>query len=189
MPCMRRAIPPRYISAGECHIGEARSMIRHAKPEEAAILTKISFASKRYWRYPGEFYDIWSKELTISPDYILKNDVFVVENDGVIIGYYAIVELNEDIEVSGIRISKGFWLEHMFVEPLSIGKGFGTKMFDHLRRRCTHRGINELGILADPNSRGFYEKMECEYKREHPSTIKNRTTPYLQLRIRDRLYH
>jgi GNAT superfamily N-acetyltransferase len=158
-------------------------MIRQAKTEEAEILTKISFASKGYWRYPREFYDIWSNELTISSDYIQKNDVFVFEKDGVIIGYYTIAELKDDIEVSGVRISKGYWLEHMFIEPRNIGKGIGAKMFDHLRKRCGFRGINELGILADPHSRGFYEKMGCEYKCEYPSTIQNRTTPYLQLKI------
>jgi hypothetical protein len=59
-------------------------------------------------------------------------------------------------------------------------------MFDHLRKMSCGRGIKELGILADPNSRGFYEKMGCEYKREYPSTVKNRTTPYLQLKIKSR---
>lgn len=161
-------------------------MIRLAKIQEAEMLTKISFSSKGYWGYPKEFYDIWTDELTIGPDYIKNNDVFVYENDGAINGYYSIVELKDDIEVSGVRISKGFWLEHMFIEPRSIGKGIGTKMFAHLRKRCGSRAIKELGILADPNSRGFYEKMGCEYKREYPSTIKNRTTPYLQLKIGDR---
>jgi N-acetylglutamate synthase-like GNAT family acetyltransferase len=74
----------------------------------------------------------------------------------------------------------------MFIEPENIGNGIGTKMFDHLRKRCLSRGINELGILADSNSRGFYEKMGCVFKREYPSTIKNRTTPYLQLKIMGR---
>ena len=161
-------------------------MIRQAKIQEAEILTKISFDSKEYWGYPIEFYEIWSNELTISSDYIENNDVFVFENDGTIVGYYSIVELKDDIQVSGIRISKGYWLEHMFVEPLSIGKGIGKKLFTHLQKRCGSRGINKLGILADPNSRSFYEKMGCEYKREYPSTIKNRTTPYLQLNIRVR---
>jgi GNAT superfamily N-acetyltransferase len=161
-------------------------MIRKAIIQEAEILTKISFGSKGYWDYPKEFYDIWSKELTISSDYIQDNDVFVFEKDGKILGYYSIVELKDNIEISGIRISKGFWLDHMFIEPRSIGKGIGTKMFFHLRKMCCSRGINELGILADPNSRGFYEKMGCEYKSEYPSTIKNRTTPYLQLKIRGR---
>lgn len=161
-------------------------MIRHAKIHKAEILTKISFGSKAYWDYPKEFYDIWSNELTIGSDYIQNNDVFVFENDGGIIGYYSIVELKDDIELSGVRLSKGFWLEHMFIEPQSIGKGIGTKMFDHLRKRCGSRGIHELGILADPNSRGFYEKMGCDYQCEYPSTIKNRTTPFLLLKLPDR---
>ena len=158
-------------------------MIRQAKAQEADLLTGISFASKGYWRYPEEFFTVWSGELTISSDYIRKNDVFVVENDGAVVGYYSIVELKNDIEVSGIKINKGFWLEHMFIEPHSIGKGFGTEMFHHLRQRCAERGIHELGILADPNARGFYEKMGCFYKCEYPSTIKDRTTPYLHLKM------
>jgi GNAT superfamily N-acetyltransferase len=165
---------------------QAIAMIRDAKKQEAEILTEISFSSKGYWGYPKEFYDIWSSELTISSDYIQNNDVFVLESDDGIVGYYSIVELKDDIEASGIRISKGYWLEHMFIEPRHIGKGFGTKMFAHLRKRCALRGIAELGILADPNSRGFYEKMGCEYKCEYPSTINNRTTPYLQLKMKKR---
>ena len=161
-------------------------MIRHAKIQEAEILTKISFSSKGYWGYPKEFFDIWSNELTISSDYIENNDVFVFENDGGIVGYYSIVELKDDIEISGVRISKGYWLEHMFIVPRSIGKGIGTTLFNHLRKRCGSRGINELGILADPNSRGFYEKMGCEYRCESPSTIKNRTTPFLLLNLLNR---
>jgi GNAT superfamily N-acetyltransferase len=159
-------------------------MIRQAKNQEADILTKISFSAKGYWDYPQEFLDIWSRELTISPDYISDNDVFVFETNGVIIGYYSIVRLRSEIDVSGTLIARGFWLDHMFIEPGSIGRGIGTELFDHLRKRCLHRGINELGILADPHSRGFYEKMGCEYKREYPSSIRNRTTPYLQLRLK-----
>ena len=161
-------------------------MIRKAKIQEADILTKISFSSKKYWNYPKEFYEIWSNELTISSDYIQHNDVFVFEKDKKIIGYYSIVELKDDIEISDIKISKGFWLEHMFIEPQNIGKGIGTKLFQHLREWCTSLDVHELGILADPNSRGFYEKMGCEYKLEYPSTIKNRTTPYFQLKIMNR---
>ena len=161
-------------------------MIRPAKKEEAEILTKISYKSKRYWNYPQEYFDIWKNELTISPEYIEKNEVFVFELSGAVVGYYSLVELPEDIEVSGITIKKGFWLEHMFIEPENIGKRIGTKMFDHLNKRCLLKDMNELGILADPNSRGFYEKMGCIYICDYPSTIKYRTTPYLQLIIMER---
>ena len=158
-------------------------MIRNAKIEEDEILTGISFKSKGYWGYPKEYFNIWTNELTISAEYIRNNDVFVYTNDGVIIGYYSIIELKDDVEISNIKIRKGFWLEHMFIEPCFIGKGIGTILFQHMKERCKKRCIHELGILADPNSKGFYTKMGCEYKSEYLSTIKNRTTPYLLLKL------
>ena len=157
-------------------------MIRSARHYEASILTEISFESKGYWGYPQEYFAIWKNELTISPEYIEKHDVFVFENEGTVIGYYTIVELPEKIFCSGIEIHKGFWLEHMFVDPGYIEKTIGTQMFVHLQKRCRARRIKELGILADPNSRGFYEKMGCKFIMEYPSTITNRTTPYLLFR-------
>jgi ADP-ribosylglycohydrolase len=46
-----------------------------------------------------------------------------------------------------------------------------------------------VGILADPNSRGFYEKMGCTYVREYPSTyeaspIKTKAFPLFDERSR-----
>jgi len=160
-------------------------MIRSAKKNEAKVLTKISFASKGHWAYPQEYFEIWKNELTISPEYIEKHDVVVYEIDSDVIGYYSIVELTENKDVSGIKICKGFWLEHMFVEPKYIGKGIGTEMFNHIRKTCRERKITELGVLADPNSKGFYEKMGCKYIMEYPSTINNRTTPYLLFQDKD----
>jgi GNAT superfamily N-acetyltransferase len=78
-------------------------------------------------------------------------------------------------------LAHGHWLEHMFVRPLDIGIGIGTELFSHLRRRCRENKIAALNILADPNARGFYEKMGCHYVQEVPSTIVGRTTPHLAL--------
>lgn len=154
-------------------------MIRPAKVSESECLTRLSFASKRYWDYPEEFFEVWSDELTITEEYITNNHVFVHEIEDTVVGYYSIVDLKNDIEVSGIIIHKGFWLEHMFIEPTRIGQGIGRHLFRHLVKWCNELHITELGILADPNSKGFYEKMGCFYVGEYPSTIKNRTTPHL----------
>ena len=158
-------------------------MIRSAAPNEAHVLTEISFSSKRYWNYPEEYFQVWRNELTIHSDYILKNDVFVFEKREAIIGYYSIVELKDAIKIAAITLEKGFWLQHMFIEPNHLGDGIGTLLFKHLHKRCITRGINTLKILADPNARGFYEKMGCVYQEEYPSTIKNRTTPLLHFHI------
>ena len=156
-------------------------MIRRAPETNAAILTTLSFASKRYWGYPDSYIDRWAPELTIDEDYTRDNDVFVYEDHQEIVGYYAIVDLREDVVVSGVKLAQGFWLEHMFVAPRHIGRGIGRQLFAHLRQRCRMRGIDALGILADPNAREFYAHMGCEYVGEYPSTIKDRTTPFLRL--------
>jgi len=158
-------------------------MIRPARQVEAEILTKISFRSKKHWGYPEAYFEIWADELTIHPEYIRKNDVFVYSHENEIIGYYSIVSLAYDIDVSGITLGKGHWLEHMFLLPTFIGKGFGRRMFSHAVNRCAARGIRKLGVLSDPNAKGFYEKMGCAYQREYPSTIAGRTTPFLTFRL------
>lgn len=157
-------------------------MIRPAKETEYHKLTTISFASKEYWNYPDEYFTIWNNELTIKQEYIQNNNVFVYERNGEIIGYYSVIELKKEIVTSGIKLDKGFWLEHMFILPLYIGQGIGRKMFSHLKQWCQQEGISKLCILADPNAQGFYEKMGCEYQKEYPSTIPNRTTPLLVFR-------
>ena len=158
-------------------------MIRPATPADSDALTRISFAAKGYWQYPEAYFDIWKYELTVSTEYIRANDVFVCEEEKSPKGYYAVVILKNDIEISGITLEKGTWLDHMFVDPLFIGTGIGTRLFRHLKKRCLSRKIHEIGILADPNSRGFYEKMGCTYIREYPSTIAGRTTPYLRYEV------
>lgn len=158
-------------------------MIRKAEIQDAGALTKLSFDSKGYWGYPETYFRIWSEELTISPEYIKNNDVHVFTTKGSILGYYSIATLNNDIKINGITIKKGYWLEHMFVKPQSIGKGIGTELFRHVKQRCHERGIAELRILADPNASGFYKNMGCLYLREYSSTIQNRTTPYFKLKL------
>lgn len=158
-------------------------MIRAARVSEDAILSQISFQSKKYWNYPEEYYQLWEKELLITPEYIRNNSVFVYEEQDEVTAYYSIVNITENIKVSGIEITEGHWLDHMFVRPHLIGSGLGRQMFVHLYNWCQTKSIETLHILADPYSRGFYEKMGCEYQHEHPSTIPGRTTPLLFFRI------
>ena len=155
--------------------------IRAARKSDAPTLTALSFESKGYWEYPKEYFEIWKDELTITHEHIEKNDVFVWEEEIEILGYYSIAELAYDVELAGIIIENGYWLEHMFLLPVYLGRGIGTSLFDHLRKRCEKREIAELKILADPHSIGFYKKMGCKYQREYPSSISGRTTPLLSL--------
>lgn len=157
--------------------------IRPALKTDTKILTEISFKSKAYWNYPGEYFEIWKDELTISEKYVVENSVFTVEFNQSTIAYYSIVTLENPVSFSGIEIQKGPWLEHMFVLPNFIGQGIGSQMVTHLKGICNQRQIHQLRVLADPNSKVFYEKRGFQYLRELPSTIPKRTTPELLLSL------
>lgn len=159
-------------------------MIRNAKKEDAEELTQLSFESKKVWGYPKHYFDIWRNELTITPEYINRHQVFIIEDEGRIIGYYALVCLKRSVDLSGIKLAAGWWLEHMFVSPEMMGKGVGKTMFQHMKTHCCELFIQKIMILSDPHAKGFYLKMGCEYIAEYPSMIKNRTTPYLTLSLK-----
>ena len=122
--------------------------VRLAKPEEAGALTDLAHESKRHWGYPENWISHWKEALTITPEYIAANQVFVAEDDDRIIGFYALV-------VSGDRAE----LDHMWVSPDHLGTGVGKALFVHAMRAAKGQSLSEVEILSDPNAEGFYQKM------------------------------
>ncbi len=121
--------------------------------------------------------------MTISRDYIRDNAVFVLEGEDVIAGYYSLQKLTKDLFIDEIRIEKGVWLEHLFISPEFIGKGFGRRLAEHARDYSVSKGWRMLKIMADPNSEGFYKKLGAETKGQRPSSIPGRTLPYMEWKI------
>jgi GNAT superfamily N-acetyltransferase len=174
---------------GKINLTQKTTMsIRKARPEEAELLTDLSFASKRYWKYPETLFDVWRSELTITIEYVNRNEVYVCQGHGEIVGYYSLVTHEQDLLLGHIVLPAGTWLEHMFVKPTVIGCGIGSDLFAHMQQWCCDKGITLLQVLADPHARGFYEKMGCSYLGEFPSIIAGRTTPWLTLDV-DRRAH
>ena len=151
--------------------------IRKAKPSDCTVLTELTFQSKAVWNYPEEYLEVWRDELTITEGDIQSKDVFVAEEDGVILGYYSIAENPEDMTIGEVFVKKGLWLEHLFVTPERIGRGIGTRLYEHALETCRRKGVQSLNIFADPNSKGFYDKLGARYVGESPSNILGRTVP------------
>lgn len=158
--------------------------IRPANPSDAKLLTKISFASKRYWDYPEHYFQIWNDELTITPSYTEKNRVFIAEEGEKPIGYYSLVEVDHDIKAGNVFVPKGHWLEHMFILPSYIGKGIGRKLMQHAMDHGLSQGWKHLFIFADPNARGFYDKMGAIYIKDTPSSIAGRSVSLYTLPLK-----
>ncbi len=122
--------------------------IRRATPGDAAALTRIAFAAKGHWGYPERWISRWSETLTITPDFVSRNEVYAAHDEGKPVGFYALVERGRTIE-----------LEHLWVLPERIGTGVGRALFDHAVHRAASLGAEAVKIEADPNAEGFYRRM------------------------------
>ena len=50
-------------------------------------------------------------------------------------------------------------LEHLWVLPEQMGRGFGRRFFAHAAAFAAERGALSLTIEADPNAEPFYQRM------------------------------
>ncbi len=160
--------------------------LRKALPSDAPALTCISFASKRHWNYPEDYFEWWRDELTITGKYIDRNSVFIYEKEKTPVAFFSLLYREKDLEFKGMCIPAGLWLDHMFVLPEEIGKGVGSEMFHFMQSYACSHDYPAIYLLADPFSEGFYSKMGCRKLQDFPSSIEGRTTPLMALSLGSR---
>ncbi len=147
-------------------------IIRPASPDEAAALTQIALDAKRYWGYPEHWIKHWEAELTISSDYIRNNHVYVAEKDGQVRGFYALCVAGNEAD-----------LDHMWVTPEAIGTGVGKELFLDAMERAATLQVREIGISADPNAAGFYERMGATQVGETDASMDGQVRKLPRLKI------
>lgn len=151
--------------------------IRRAEPEETACLTEIAFAAKRHWDYPESWIEVWREDLTVTPEFIERNEVYAAIENDTLVGFYALVTSEGTTE-----------LEHLWVLPEWIGKGVGRQLLQHALDRAAAVGGTVIEIVSDPNAEGFYLKAGAAKVGEVISEIegKARILPRLLLQIPNR---
>lgn len=146
--------------------------IRKAEPADATQLTQIAQDAKRYWGYPEHWLEHWRDDLTITPDFVNQNEVYVAEREGTVVGFYGLVTKGETAE-----------LDHLWVSPPHIGQGVGKELFLHAMQLASARKLANVHIVADPNAEAFYEKMGASRVGETVSELdgKPRVLPHLEI--------
>jgi N-acetylglutamate synthase-like GNAT family acetyltransferase len=134
--------------------------IRKATTEDAAALTTIAHDAKRHWGYPEHWIKHWQNDLTISPDFVTANPVYVAESENKLLGFYALIIRDDKAE-----------LDHLWVAPAHIGTGVGKELFLHAMQNAARRDISEVAFVSDPNADGFYRKMGAHRTGETVSEI------------------
>ena len=148
--------------------------IRRATPDESDKLTALAHAAKRHWNYPQEWINSWKSDLTLAPEFIANNEVFVATVDDTIAGCCALVTTEGLAE-----------LEHMWIDPGQMGKGIGRALFDHAKRRAIEHGFSELELSADPNAERFYERMGAQRIGDVPADMfgQSRVLPRMRINL------
>jgi N-acetylglutamate synthase-like GNAT family acetyltransferase len=150
-------------------------MIRKASTENSDTLTQIAHDAKRHWGYPEHWIKHWESDLTITPEFIENNQVYVAEVDGEIRGFYALCVIDDKAE-----------LEHMWVQTAYIGTGIGKDLFLDAMERAAKMNVSEVELSADPNAAGFYERMGATRIGDVDSEIdgKPRKLPRMKVDVR-----
>jgi len=147
--------------------------IEKANTIDHEILTEITKKSKAYWGYSDEQLVKWSNNLTITQDYIKRNDVFKLVNNNIIVGYYSYFSEEE----------KSMKLDNLFVLPEYIGKGFGKYLMTDFLNRMKEIKIEKITLDSEPNAELFYSKMGFVKIGKFETSIKNRFMPIMEMNL------
>jgi len=120
-----------------------------ARPEECPDLTRIAHAAKAHWGYPAEWLRRWAPQLTIEPAALLRHEVRVLRDEaGRPRGFYALGRVGDEAT-----------LEHLWLDPAMIGRGFGRVLYQDAIAHARALGASRLTIESDPFAEGFYRRM------------------------------
>ncbi len=142
-----------------------------AASEDAALLSEICVAAKSYWGYPQEWMRAWSGLLRVTPEYIQEHSVYKGLVEDKVVSWYALVGIGEVVV-----------LDHLWVQPAYIRQGIGQALFQHALKTAADLGAKKMEIEADPNARGFYEKMGARVVRYIDSGMEHQL-PYLEMTL------
>jgi GNAT superfamily N-acetyltransferase len=146
--------------------------IRAARLDDGERLREIARRSKSYWRYPAERVEEWAATLDFSAVGMQRKDFHVAIVSGHAVGWMALI-VERDV----------CWLDDMWIDPEWIGKGIGTRLFEHAAALARLRTASRMEWEAEPHAVGFYEKMGGRYLRDGEPGVWGRINPIMGIEL------
>jgi GNAT superfamily N-acetyltransferase len=128
-------------------------MIRSARPAEAAVLTSLALRAKAHWGYDAAFIEACREERTVTAEQIRLSIVRILDLGGGPVGFYTLAPQSPGQQME---------LQHLFVEPDHIRRGYGKRLFDDAGQNARALGFAVLMIVSDPFAEGFYRARGAE---------------------------
>jgi len=122
-------------------------LIRAASAADLEVLSSIARRSKAHWGYPGEWLAEWRPQLTVTAADLAEQEIFVACADEEPVGFY------------GLLLGEVASLEHLWVDPVAMGRGVGRELLRHGVRAARERGYASLQIDSDPHAEAFYRRL------------------------------
>lgn len=141
-----------------CIVTGSTLELRPASADEADELTGLMVSSVGHWghdvNFPALVADL-AENNAVTPNYMERGEVWVLVDDlGETIGFYGLVPREEDVD-----------LTYMFLEPNTIGGGFGRRLWLHAVTRARSMLLPRMRIMSDPGAIGFYSAMGAQLER------------------------
>jgi GNAT superfamily N-acetyltransferase len=144
------------------------------QPEDAAALSNIARTAKQRWGYPDEWMRRWKDDLTITPEYIRTHPTYAATSAGNVVGFCALRLEPADA-----------WLDHLWVLPEAMGRGYGRALFRHAELAARAAGAIRIKVESDPHAEGFYQRMGATTFGRKPASVDGveRFLPLLEKRL------
>jgi predicted acetyltransferase len=142
-----------------------------AEAKHTDLLRDTLIASKGYWGYSQEQLEKWRSNLRFEEEYIARNTIKLILKDEEVIGFFAIVKGDNDE------------LDHFWLLPKAIGKGYGNLVFEQILSECNTLAISTFYIISDPDAEGFYLKKGALKVGEVYSEAQKRMLPKLKFKV------
>lgn len=151
-------------------------VFQDALASEAPLLTNLAFASKSHWPYPIAQLQSWAPALEVTPSEMAGCPTVTSRLGDTVAGFY---QLRSGAEGT-------MRLEHFWVLPAFMGRGFGRAMLANAAERARDLGAERLGIESDPYAEAFYLACSAVRVGEVPAPIEgaaDRVLPVLELAL------
>ncbi len=152
-------------------------LLRRARPEDAAAITRLALRSKQHWGYSDLFMAAMLPALTCSAADLESTSalVEVLQRGGRLLGFYRVRRLTELA-----------YLDDLFVDPGSMGQGLGRQLFLRALEVARQWGYGVVEFESDPYAEGFYLRLGCERVAMSPSSLMpGRSIPLMRYALRD----
>jgi GNAT superfamily N-acetyltransferase len=146
--------------------------VRRAAPADGERLREVMAASKAHWGYERTRVDDWARGEDFSAARFGKREIYAAEVDGRLVAWFSLTP----------STAGTCHLDDLWVEPSSIGRGVGRRLFEEASARARESNCSALEWDTDPNAQGFYERMGARVVGEVTSSW-GRQLPVMRLEL------